>query len=241
MNTVTAKLPVCMLVRINRQEQHGICYWGVYSLQNDLLITILASVFGVLVFILLMVFVYRRSNPKKGKGKNHGRAFNSEKVVAAARRFAGQNSFRFIAPARLGKDGAVADLDAVVVGYFGVLGVISLGYSGEIYGEAGEDTWLQVAPDGTRTRFENPVNAAAAAVRVVRDALFGQKMKKVPVEVVYVFATPDAQLAVPRSMAPMRLKQFKELLKKEKYLEDCGLDLDTVEGALRGALEEKAG
>ena len=210
-------------------------------MQNDALITILASIFGVLVFVLLMVVVYRGRNPKKGKGKNHGREFNREKVVAAARRFAGQNSFRFIAPARLAKDGAVANLDAIVVGYFGVLGVICLGYSGEIYGDPGEATWLQVAPDGTRTRFENPASEAAAAVRVVRDALFGQKMKKVPVEVVHVFATPDAQLAVPRSMAPMRLKQFKDLLKKDKYLEDCGLDLDTVETALRSALEEKAG
>lgn len=209
-------------------------------MQNETLITILATIFGVLVFVLLMVVVYRRANPKKGKGKSRGRDFNREKVVRAARRFASQNSFRFIAPARMAKNGAVADLDAIVVGYFGVLGVISLGYSGEIYGDPNEDTWLQVAPDGTRTRFENPVDEAAAAVRVVRDALFGQKMKKVPVEVVYVFATPDAQLAVPRSMAPMRLKQYKDLLKKDKYLEDCGLDLDAVEAALKDALEEKS-
>lgn len=207
---------------------------------QDTVLTIIASVFGLGLFAVLLYVFYRRQNPAKEKGKAHGREFNREKVVNTTRHFASQNSFRFIAPAKLARNGAVAGLDALVVGYFGVLGVISLGYSGEIYGDAADETWLQVAADGTRTRFENPVNEAAAAVRVIRDALFGQKMKKVPVEVVYVFATPDAQLAMPRSLSPLRAKAYKAMLKKDKYLEDCGLDLDTVETALKSALVEKS-
>ena len=205
---------------------------------QDMLLTVMASTFGILIFVLLLFVVYRQANPKKAKGKGHGRDFNQAKVVAATRRFASQNSFRMITPAKLASNGGTAELDAIVVGYFGVLGVISLGYSGEIYGDSNEENWLQVTPSGERVHFKNPIDESSAAVRVIRDALFGQKMKKVPVEVVCVFPTPDAQIAVPRSLAPMRLKQYKELLKKDRFLEDCGLDLDTVEAALNKALKE---
>lgn len=209
---------------------------------SDTLLLVLISIFGLAAFIVLMVFIFRRNNDGAAKNqKSKGRDFAREKAVSAARSFASSNSFRFIAPARLSRSGGTANIDAIVVGYFGVLGVISLGYGGQVYGDAGEDTWLQVGGDGSRTRFESPASEAAAAVRAIRDALFAGKMKKVPVEVVCVFVNPDVQLAVPRSMAPMRLKAFKTSLKDDRFLQDKGLSLDDVEATLRAALapEEK--
>lgn len=208
---------------------------GVFALTNDVAFLVV-TILSLLGFGGIMYFLYRRSQGQGGKSKVRGRSFDNGKTIGAMRSFARKNSFRFVSPAVLQCGDAKMELDAIVIGYFGVLGVISLGYSGEIYGEAGDDNWLQVAEDGSRNSFPNPITQSSAAVRVIRDALFKEKMKRVPVEVVYVFSNEKAQLALPRSIGPMDLKAFKKLLAKEKYLDDCGLDMDKVEEAVRKAL-----
>lgn len=182
----------------------------------------------------LFWYFYRKNNPKVAKSQ--GKDTAKQSAVSAVRRFARSNGFRVIAPANLAKNGRFANLDAVVVGYFGVLGVKAYGYNGEIYGNASDEKWLQMAADGTRNYFLNPVAEAAKDVRVIRDALFGYKMKTVPVEVVCVFTNPKVQMAVPRSVPYLTQKTFKQLLDKEKYLQDTGLDIDVVEKALQEAL-----
>ena len=194
---------------------------------------------GVAVVAILIYIIYRVRNPRPGKGKAHGRNFKREAVVSAARNFARGNKFAIISPAHLKRGDALANLDAIIVGYFGVLGVISLGYGGTIYGKPDEENWVQHAEDGSRHKFPNPINEASACVRVIRDALFSAKLRKIPVEVVYVFSHPKTALAMPRSVQPMRTKDFKKLLKKDKYLDDCGLDMEKVEKALLQSLNDQ--
>lgn len=209
---------------------------GCSQLQNSL-IYLVSIILLVGVLAVMLYLTYRKNNAdKKSKGKTNGRSDHSDKVVAAMRSFARSNRFRFIAPATIKSNGMEAKLDALVVGYFGVLGVISLGYNGEIYGEANEETWVQVNDGDKRNRFPNPIDETSQAVRTVRDVLFAAKLKKVPVEIMYVFANPSAQLALPRSIAPLTLKSFKSTLNQQKYLDDSGLDMDKVEQALQAAV-----
>ncbi len=195
------------------------------------IIILLASVVVVLVFV--GIYFYRKNHvPKvrqKGKNNKAGRA------VAAMQSFARGNRFRLIAPAHLVRGDKEARLDALVVGYFGILGLVAVGYNGEIYGEANDAQWVQVTDDGRRY-FDNPVLEAAADVRVIRDALFEKKLRKIPVEVLAVFTDKNAQLALPRSTGHLTVKDLKKQLRKEKYLEDTKLDLDEVEKTLRAAL-----
>ncbi len=198
---------------------------------------IVAIIILLVAIVVLLAFVgiyfYRKHHipmvRQKDKNNKAGRA------VAALQSFARGNRFRFIAPAHLVRGDKEARLDAIVVGYFGILGLVALGYNGEIYGEAGDAQWLQVTDDGRRY-FDNPVVEAAAAVRVIRDALFEKKLRKIPVEVVAVFTDPKVQLALPRSTGHLTVKDLKRQLRKEKYLDDTRLDLDEVENALRAAL-----
>ena len=53
-------------------------------------------------------------------------------VVARVRRYARLNDFQVVVPARWAKDGKLAEFDCVLVGYFGVLGIRCMGYSGRI-------------------------------------------------------------------------------------------------------------
>lgn len=203
---------------------------------SEVWVMVLWSALGIALIVGVVYLIYRKDHPPVRKTK--GRESTTQSAVQALRSFARSNSFRFIAPARLVRGENTAKLDAVMVGYFGVLGLKALGYNGEIYGEAGDENWLQVGEDGQRNYFANPITEAAADVRVVRDALFTKKLKKVPVEVVCVFTNPKAQIALPRSTGHLNLKEFKALLRKDKYLEDTGLDLDAVEGALKDSLDK---
>lgn len=204
--------------------------------ENQMLGWIVAIVAFALIIGLVLWFIYRKNNPKVPK--TQGREYGVAKAVAMAQRFARGNDYKVIAPATLMRAGNTARLDALVVGSFGVLGVKALGYSGEVYGSAGEDTWVQVAPDGKRNPFKNPLTEAAADVRVIRDALFSAKQKLVPVEVVCVFTDTTASIAVPRSTGHYTMRTFKELLGKEKYREDKGVNIALAQEALREALTE---
>lgn len=197
-------------------------------------ITILAS---LALLALVGWHYYRKNNPKKYGGQS--RDNRSSAAVSAAGSFARRNSGRLIAPATLESANGTAALDALVIGYFGILGVKALGYSGEIYGSAKEEEWLQVDSDKKRSYFPNPVLEAAADVRIIRDALFAAKLKKVPVEVVAVFTDNHAQLALPRGTGHYNMKEFKALLAKDKYEVDSGLDLDKTEAAIRAVLKQK--
>lgn len=206
---------------------------------QDNLVLILGSVMIAVVVALLVFFIYKKMQPgKASNGRLDGREHDNDKAVGALKGFTRSNDFRLIAPAYITSNGLSAKLDGVAVGYFGVLGLISLGYDGQIYGEASEKTWVQVGDNDQRNRFDNPILEASAAVRTLRDVLFTNNLKKVPVEVVYVFSNPKAQLALPRSIAPMRLREFKSALKRDRYLDDTGLDLDKVEAALKSAVKK---
>ncbi|MDL2295039.1 NERD domain-containing protein [Ruminococcaceae bacterium OttesenSCG-928-D13] len=202
----------------------------------DQVMMIVAAVVSVVALVALVIWYLRKQNPKaKGAvGRDHGTA----KAAAAMRGFARSNSFRYIAPVRFERSGIQANLDAVVVGYFGILGVVALGYNGEVYGNPNDAEWVQVSETGERVKFPNPITEASADVRALRDVLNSAGLKRVPVEVVCVFTNPDASLALPRSTGHYTMKSFKALLKKEKYLEDSGLDLDKVEQAMKEAAQQ---
>ncbi|MGD9559678.1 MAG: nuclease-related domain-containing protein [Oscillospiraceae bacterium] len=195
---------------------------------------VITVVLSVGVFAAMAMVLYRKNNPKEEKPQ--ARSSGTGRAAGKMRSFARSNDFRFLGPATLESGGRTARLDALVIGYFGVLGLISLGYNGEIYGSATDKQWLQVSPDKTREYFDNPVLEAAADVRVIRDALFADKQKQVPVEVVCVFTDRRAQIAIPPKVGYLTMKSLGALLQKEKYLEDAGLDLDRVENAIRAAM-----
>lgn len=187
--------------------------------------------------IAIIAWFYNKKDDKKGK-KCKGRNDKSGKAVAAAKTFSRSNSFKCISPAQLVRGDKIANLDAIIVGYFGILAVKEYGYNGEIYGAANDEKWLQIAENGQRNYFANPIIEASADVRVIRDALFEIKLRQIPVEVVCVFSDTKAQLALGKKTEYYTLKSFKNLIQKEKYMVDKGFDLEQVETVLRKSCNE---
>lgn len=160
----------------------------------------------------------------------------TKKGLAVVKRFARDIDARLIVPARFTRGERTVDLDALVIGYFGILGVRLYGYEGTVYGNASGDNWLLVTPAGERLYFADPVAGCSADMRGVRDVLFESKMKTVPVTVLHAFVDAKVQIAVPRSMSCMDLKSLRQELGRESYRQDIGLDLDAAESAFRSAL-----
>lgn len=181
----------------------------------------LAASFGV---CYLIYFLYKRAKNSTADVKN-----KSARALSAAKRFAMSRQFTVISPANIAKDGKFADVDFIVVGYFGVLGVKCVGLGGEIYGSANDAMWLQVAGD-KRNSFENPMLTVQKDARTIRDTLFAANLKNIPVETIVVFTNKKTSLAIPRTTGHLTVKDFKRYLDKDKFDQDKGLDIaKTVE------------
>ncbi|MEG1550594.1 MAG: hypothetical protein RR395_09245, partial [Ruthenibacterium sp.] len=120
---------------------------------------IVLILFVIVAVIAVFLVVFRdedaKATAKKRRQKNLSAAKTAAKPLAAARRFATMQQYEVIAPARLAKNGAFADLDFILVGVFGLLCVKCIGLGGEVYGNAEDAKWLQVLVD-ERIPFDNP-------------------------------------------------------------------------------------
>lgn len=190
----------------------------------------------VVVAILVVVFILRHVLKNRKPMGHSVYVTSASKAGKVAVRFARSNSFRVISPAKIRGKSGTADLEAIVIGPFGILGVMGLGYYGNVYGVRDEKEWLNVTALGARTKFQNPIMEAAADVRIIRDALFTKNIKVVPVEVVPVFTAKELQIGVPKDTGHYTLKTFKAYLGKDKFLEEKNFNIDKAEEAIREAL-----
>lgn len=197
-------------------------------------IWLIVSLAVAAVVVVILILVNRRKNHPTA-AKTQGRQSQASKAVARAKSFARSNGYKVLAPATVAWGDKTASMDALVVGSFGILGVKAYGFNGQIYGAAADEEWLQVAPNGTRNYFTNPIKQAAADVRAVRGVIMNAKLKNVPVEVVCVFTQKKAQLAIPRNVNYYNMKGFKTLLGKEKYQASLSFDVEKAYAALEAS------
>lgn len=192
-------------------------------------------VFALIVIVVaIAAFAFFSGNRDDGlekprKAKNLNDSKKNAEALGVTKRFAALHQYQVIVPAQIAKDGKFADLDFILVGWFGLLCVKCIGLGGQIYGSLEDEMWLQLDGD-KRVSFANPMRAAEADTRLVRDTLFAAKLRNIPVETVCVFTNKKATLLLPRTTGHYTLKEFKALLNKSKYDQDKGVDIPkTVE------------
>lgn len=78
-----------------------------------------------------------------------------------------------------------------------------VGLGGQIYGNPGDPMWLQVDAE-KRISFENPMRAAEADTRLVRDTLFTANLRGIQVETVCVFTNKKRPLRCRAARATTR-------------------------------------
>lgn len=196
----------------------------------DIILILIIAVVAILLVTFVPGLFNKEEGPKMpGKSKTH---LGRKKLTRMVSRFALRRQYKVLGPCRFEKDGQGVQVDCVLIGYFGVLAVKAVGRNGEVYGNAGDDEWLQVTKDA-RVKFENPFNECARAIPLMRDQLEAAKVRGVFLECIPVSTYKKAQLAVPKSVGLLKLSEFSLLIEKQKYMEDKGVDLEKVEAAFK--------
>ena len=185
-----------------------------------------------LIITVVIFFMEREKKLPRGRKKE-----NANAAVAVLKSFAANNSCKVLGPVTLTKGDRTARLDAVLVGWFGVLGIKSYGYNGQVYGNAGEDEWVWVSAD-KREKFENPIGECTLAARLMREALMNAGVRAPESEAVYVFTDSKLEMCIPRNLNPMNLSDLRSYLRKDKFQKDRGYDLDTMVAALEPFVEK---
>lgn len=196
---------------------------------NDTMWMVLTVVAAVLIIGAIGWFYFRQVNPKKDAVKDAKN--RNKRALRVARRFARSNGFHYIAPAALQNDERKANLDALVIGSFGVLGVKALGYNGQIYSNDGDREWLQVVDDERRF-FDSPVSEALSDVRVIQNILLKNNIKQTPVQVLCVFTDPKVELLLSGAGNCFTVKKFKQILNSDKFLESSIQNTDIINDVL---------
>lgn len=194
--------------------------------------TLIPMLIGLLVLATLFLVL---TDEKEGIKRGPRRAKANVKTDAAVtlmKRFALRNDGKVLGPMTLRRGEQEVRLDSVVVGWFGVLGVKALGYNGKIYGNPQDKDWLWTSVD-RREAFANPINECALAARVMREALMNAGIRSPETEAVFVFTDDKAELNIPRSVAPMHLKDLRAYLRKDKFRADKGFDVEKMVAALQ--------
>lgn len=196
----------------------------------DIILILIIAVVAILLVTFVPGLFNKEDGPKMpGKAKT---GLGSGKLTRMVSHFALRRQYKVLGPCRFEKDGQTAEVDCVLIGYFGVLALKSVGRNGEVYGGVNDDEWLQVVKDA-RIKFENPFNECARAIPLMRDRLEAAKVRGVFLECMPVSTYKKAQLAVPKSAGLLKLSEFSLLLEKQKYMEDKGVDLEKVAAALK--------
>ncbi len=202
------------------------------STYSIILLTVISLV-ALIAAISIAVVVMRRAGGIKSAKKSGGAAMpddehkGREAIVRQLARYAAMQEYKVVEPVNLVGVHGTTDLDALLVGWFGVLGVKCLGYGGDIYGSLTEEEWTQTL-NGQRRTFQNPMTRAQKSSLVIRDVLFEAGIKNVPVETVVVFTGKSSQLMLPRSTGHYTPATFSAYLKSIHFEEDKNVQIEPV-------------
>lgn len=192
-----------------------------------------------LIVIVITVVILFSERDKSNTGPRRAKAdANTAAAVKLLKSFAARSQSRVLGPVTLKKGDKTAQLDGVLVGYFGVLGLKTFGYNGQVYGTPKDAHWLWVSAN-KRENFDNPIEECALAARIMREALMNAGVRNPDCEATYVFTAPKLELCIPRSVGAMTLKELKSYLRKEKFHADKGYDLDVLCKALEPFLNQQ--
>ena len=191
------------------------------------------SLTALFIVVLIVLFFFARTQYRR-KNKTYAK----RKVSALLKRFSGIRSFRVMNDITLPLNDRLIPVDHILIGFFGIMIVDSRDERGNVYGNDGQKTWVQVTgkkdrPETEkRQNFPNPVMENQLRVDAVRKILTTNQVYKTEIESYVVFAEKKVQLAVGKIPTVLSYKDFKKLLGKERYSADGPVDVKEIASLL---------
>lgn len=187
--------------------------------QEIKLVFILAAVIALAVcgWLLYRFFQYRAG--KLGKMK----------VQGVLKRFGVIRNYKILEDVHLSFQGKTADIDHMLIGFFGILFVSTVNDTAEYYGDAKGADWTKVI-DQKRVKMENLMQKNIRNIDVVRMIFSKNGMYNIHMEGVTVFCggSKKTLIGITGAQSLMTLKQFKAYITKTKFEKDNNVDVPAL-------------
>ena len=154
-----------------------------------------------------------------------------EKLMSGLGKFARVRGFTVMGPTTIKFEDKEMSFDAILLGFFGALGVKVCPQGGDIYGDVNSDTWVQIYEDN-RITFDSPVNQMLGSTKLFKDIFRREKIKGGNCDSMAVFTNKDANVAVARSLPACHVSNLSATLETPKYLTDNGADIEGMKAAI---------
>lgn len=187
---------------------------------------LILSVLIVLFVIIYFTVKWYRKNKTKQIGKK-----GEKDVSKILRQIAKKNRWKVIDDLYLPLYDKTTQIDHLIIAPFGVLAVETKALNGEIYGGPNDQNWTQIIGE-KKHRFYNPLLQNKAHIDCIRHILRKENVYKVEIESLVVFSSKHAELIIPSGMPVISLDLLKKYLKKSRFHQDNGINVETVYSTL---------
>lgn len=157
-----------------------------------------------------------------------------KKTARILSRFALLRGFKVLTNVKAGSGGDAVVIENMLIGYFGILLVRTLGAKGSYYGTLDSDAWTLVR-DEKKTVVPNAVKELEKNAAVLRAVFAKEKIYNIPIESIVYMANRSKKTALyitnnGEILAPGKLGGY---LDKTKFEKDAGLDVLKIAAAVQ--------
>jgi len=206
----------------------------IQALLSDSISTIVLIVVALAIVIIFMAVKRYKENvvPKrKLESNNYDRSIKIVKKIVE--RYVRRNDGRTIYSIEVGSNKTKGSVDVILIGYFGVLVIVTNDLRGDLYANDRDLTLTQIVKTERRSH-ENPIIKSKTAAKAVIELLREKRVFKVPVESCVVFTGKKAGINVPGTLGGYSTKEFAAVLKTSKFLDDKNVDVDLTANVILG-------
>lgn len=180
------------------------------------LVLLAAAIVGI--WLLLRHRAYRKG------------VLGKQRVHALLRKFGVIRNYRILRDVKVSVNGRTAQIDHMLIGFFGILFVSTLNDTAEYYGTAKEKTWTKITPAG-RVQMENLELKNQRDIDVVREIFSKHGVYNIKMEGAVVFCgnRNKSLMGITGSSTLMDFRTFKAYLYKSKFEKDNDVDVPALE------------
>lgn len=184
---------------------------------NILFVLLAILTAGVLAYIAYRLIAYRQG------------VLGHRRVTSAMKKYGLIRGYRVLENVTFEAGGRQADVELMMIGFFGILFVYSLNDTAEYYGDAKGEHWVQVNKKSRKT-IDNFMARRTEAIDVVREIFSKNKVYNIRMEGVTVFCgNPKKSLiGLTNAQGILNFSEYKTYLNKAKFEKDNDVDVPAL-------------